>query len=274
MVSDLQGLRRAAACLAASVLESLVFVFGAFANTVARGMSRRLLPLVLNATCALALASAASAQASPALEQAASPAAAAPVPAAAAASSSDANASAVPSTRLAGFEALASVGYGAITEVKALEINPYGATLGVDLGYTWDVGVRAGAKLIYGLGRAVPQTYELRRGEIELTAESDSLNVVASISYDLRLHWLILRYSLGLGVTWVSWDLGELEGYTAIEGYTAPSGSSVGFLFAPGLAVLWPYGIFEWGLGFDYLFQAEFHNPSGIVGQLLVGMKL
>jgi len=28
------------------------------------------------------------------------------------------------------------------------------------------------------------------------------------------------------------------------------------------------------GLGFDYLFQGETQAPSGIVGQLLVGMKL
>lgn len=248
--------------------ERLVFVFGAFDNTVRRGMSCRLL---LFLTGSLALASAASAQASPGPEQTASPAAAPPAIGGAAGSSSG-DLAAAPATGLAGFELLGSVGYGAITEVKALEINPYGTALGADLGYTWDLGVRVGVKLTYGLGRAVPQTYEVRGREIELTSDSESLNAVASISYDLRLHWLILRYSLGLGVTWVSWDLGDLEG--TFDGYTAPSGSSVGFLFAPGLALLWPFGHFECGLAFDYLFQAEFHNPSGIVGQLLVGMKL
>jgi hypothetical protein len=38
--------------------------------------------------------------------------------------------------------------------------------------------------------------------------------------------------------------------------------------------LLWPYKFFECGLGFDYFFQAQSQAPSGIVGQLLVGVRL
>ena len=226
---------------------------------VRRGMSCRFLT-ILALTGSFALASAASAQ------TVGEP----PPPATAPTSPSGAAATAAPS--LARFEVLASVGYGAATEIKSLETNPYAFSLGFDAGYTWDFGLRLGAELIYGFGRSIPQTFVYRRGEIELTAESSTLTAFVTVGYDLWLRFLILRYSLGMGLTHMEWDLGELEG--TIGGYAAPSGSSNGFVFAPGLAVLWPYQLFEVGLGFDYLFQAATTNPSGFVGQLLLGVKL
>jgi opacity protein-like surface antigen len=219
----------------------------------------------------LALGSAASAQTAPVPE-------AAPAPNAAASSTeatgqvTTGDPKATPPTGLAGFEVLASVGYGTITEFKTLEANPYGGAFGLHVGYTWNMGFHLGAEVSYGLGHSIPQTFEYRRGQVDLTSVSESFTSLLSISYDLWLHMLILRYSIGLGVTWMHWDLGELEG--VYGGYAAPSGSSASFVFAPGLALLWPFHLFEFGLGFDYLFQAEYENPSGIVGQLLVGIKL
>jgi opacity protein-like surface antigen len=210
---------------------------------------------ILALTSGLALASEALAQTAPVPESPASSPAVDPKP-----------------TGLAGFELLASVGYGTVTEIKGLKTNPYGPAFGFDAGYTFDMGFRLGLEFSYGLGRAVPQTYEYRNGEIDLTAESNTATVFLSIGYDLWLQFLILRYSVGLGATWMSWELGELEG--VVGGYAAPSGSAVGFVFVPGLAVLWPFRMFEVGLGFDYQFQARTENPSGIVGQLLVGIKL
>jgi hypothetical protein len=194
----------------------------------------------------------------------------APVPASPGGAPAEASVSSPPS--LAGFEALASVGYGTVTELEQLELQPYGPAFGLDVGYTWNTGVRLGVELSYGLGRETSQTDERLLREVELTSDGESFTGVLSISYDLWLRFLILRYSLGLGATWVSWKLTNVQG--SFAGYVAPEGSKVSFVFAPGLTLLWPYGPFECGLGFDYFFQAEPLAPSGIVGQLLVGMKL
>jgi hypothetical protein len=177
-----------------------------------------------------------------------------------------------PQPSLARFEALASVGYGTVTELEQLELQPYGPAFGLDVGYTWEIGVRLGVELSYGLGRETSQTYGRRNRETSLTSHGESFTGVVSVSYDLWLRFLVLRYSLGLGATRVSWKLSNVEG--SFAGYVAPEGSTVSFVFAPGLSVLWPYRHFECGVGFDYFFQAEAQAPSGIVGQLLVGIKL
>jgi opacity protein-like surface antigen len=219
-------------------------------------MSCRLLTILVLAS-GLAFARGASAQTAPGTAPAGG---AAPAPSAA-----------LPS--LAGFEALASVGYGTVTELEQLQLQPYGPAFGVDIGYTWEIGVRLGVELSYGLGREKSQIDERRGGrEVELTSEGESVSSVVSIGYDIWLHFLILRYSLGLGVTWVSWKLQNVQG--SFAGYVAPEGSTFSFVFAPGLTLLWPYKSFECGVGFDYFFQAEPKAPSGIVGQLLVGVKL
>jgi hypothetical protein len=172
---------------------------------------------------------------------------------------------------LAGFDALASLGYGSVTEVQQLEINPYAVAVGGDLGFTWDMGLRLGVAVSYGAGRTLPQTYSTRRRQFELTADSQSFSGMVSIGYDLWLRFLILRYSLGLGGTWMHWELADVEG--TVDGYSAPNGSAVSFVFAPGLKVLWPFQPLACGIGFDYLFQADSQTPSGIVVQVLLGIK-
>jgi hypothetical protein len=175
-------------------------------------------------------------------------------------------------TGLAGFELLATIGYGAATEVQDFELRPYALTIGADLGFTWDMGLRLGAGLSYGFGRSTSETYEVRGRELELTPDSQSFSGVVSIGYDLWLHFLILRYSLGLGATWMRWEFGDVEG--TVDGYAAPDGSAVSFVFAPGLKLLWPFQALECGVGFDYWMQADADIPSGIVVQALVGTKL
>jgi hypothetical protein len=48
----------------------------------------------------------------------------------------------------------------------------------------------------------------------------------------------------------------------------------VGFHFAPGATLLWPYDWFEGGVGFRYLVQVNDAIPSGFLGELLFGVKL
>jgi hypothetical protein len=182
-----------------------------------------------------------------------------------------------PTKSLAGFELLASVGYGAHTnKVLGMELEPYGATFGVEFGYVFAVGLRLAAYFDYGLGGSVSQEHQPVAGDaFQLTTQASSLNGGASVGYDLWLHFLILRYTLKLGVTSLNWDLGEIPRGTLIR-YSgqATQGSKLGFYVAPGLALLWPFGRFEGGLGFDYFAQFEDHIPSGFLGKLLFAVKL
>jgi hypothetical protein len=178
---------------------------------------------------------------------------------------------------LAGFDLLAGVGYGArTTKALGVELEPYSATFGVGFGYTFVNGLRLAANVDYGLGRSVQQQHQPLVGSaFELTAKASSLHADVSLAYDLWLHFLILRYALSLGLTWMNWDLGELPPGSVLRFAGAETqGSKFGFHFAPGLAVLWPFGRFECGLGFDYFVQFETEIPSGFLGKLLFGVKL
>jgi hypothetical protein len=182
-----------------------------------------------------------------------------------------------PLKSLAGFELLASVGFGAHTnKVLGLQLEPYAATFGAEVGYVFAMGLRLAAYFDYGLGGSVRQQQQPLVGNaFELTTQASSLNGGASVGYDLWLHFLILRYTLNLGLTSLNWDLGEVPRGTLIR-YSgeATHGTKLGFYVAPGLALLWPIGRFECGLGFDYFAQFEDHIPSGIQGKLLFAVKI
>jgi hypothetical protein len=181
-----------------------------------------------------------------------------------------------PSARsLARYELLANVAYGAATtEFNDLKLEPYGALFGLDFGYIWPRGLRVGAHVHYGLGRSVSQHYERLVGQaVDFTSQGQSLSGSASVGYDLWLHFLILRYSLDLGITWLRWDFGDLR-YSSLGGYSPMQGKQVGFQLAPRVALLWPVGRFECGLGMHYLVQFADEIPSGLLGELLLGIQL
>src|SRR4051794_31222116 len=55
-----------------------------------------------------------------------------------------------------GIEILVSAGWGASTgDVRKLTLSPYGGTTGLDVGYSWQSGVRFGGYFAYSLGRTV-----------------------------------------------------------------------------------------------------------------------
>jgi hypothetical protein len=188
------------------------------------------------------------------------------------------SAAAPPSTaQLAGFDLFLGVGYGArTTKALGLELQPYATTFSLGAGYTFVNGLRLAANLDYSLGSSVQQQHQPLVGSaFELTAKASSLNAGVSLAYDLWLHFLILRYALSLGFTSMNWDLGELPPGSVLRFAGAETqGSKFGFHFAPGLALLWPFGRFECGIGFDYLVQFETQIPSGFVGKLLFGVRL
>ena len=175
---------------------------------------------------------------------------------------------------IGGVQILATAGYGASTDkVRGVDFAPYGATFGLDAGFTFGVGLRLGGYFAYGVGRGVTQTYDpLIRRPFDVTVNASSVNGGISVGWDIPLHFLLMRYSVGLGVTSMSWDFGDINPIQLR--FSDVSNPSVGFHVAPGAAVLFPYGLFEGGVGFDYLVQVNPHIPSGFIGKLLVGVRL
>jgi hypothetical protein len=171
-----------------------------------------------------------------------------------------------------GFEVLASAGYGASTaDVFGVEMAPYGASFGLDLGYGLRSGFRVGASAVYGLGRKLEQRRASRSGDdIDLEVDASSLSVGVSLGYDVPLYFLALRSSLVLGGTFMRWSLGAPPDSVFADASTSPS---AGFFCAPGLALIWPRRVFEWGVGFDYYVQANAAIPPGLSGKLIMGAK-
>lgn len=190
----------------------------------------------------------------------------------AAAPSSAANAT---SPKRDGFELLANVGYAASTaSVGDVELEPYGASLGLDVGYVFRFGFRVGVSVGYGFGRTVSQRREPTFGDpYDYTIDTSSLNLATSLGYDVPLYFLVLRYTVGLGATFMRWDIdGALP--EAVFGKIPAQSPSAGFLVAPGLTLLWPHGALECGVGFDYFVQANWAIPPGFLGKLVIGVKL
>jgi len=176
---------------------------------------------------------------------------------------------------LAGFEVLASFGYGASTsKIFGADFQPYSATVGLNFGYTFRSGFRLGGVFGYGLGRSVNQRYEPVVGKpYDLTTDSSILNLATSLGYDVPLSFLVLRYTVNLGVSVMSWDLGDVPPNSVFGNLLATS-PNVGVFIAPGVTLLWRRELFECGLGANYLVQSNNAIPTGFLGELLAGVKL
>jgi hypothetical protein len=145
--------------------------------------------------------------------------------------------------------------------------------VGLDLGYRWSSGFRLGAHFGYGFGRSVTQRRTLLGGdEYDLTANASSFTGAVSFAYDVPLFFLMLRYSLDLGVISMWKDLGgiPLRSFFDEEDFDSPNW---GFYAAPGAALIWHRGALEVGVGFDYLVQVNDAIPNGFVGKLITGVK-
>ena len=189
----------------------------------------------------------------------------------------NAPAAAAPPSRssLAGLDVLASFGYGTSTaKVLGVDFQPYSASFGLNVGYTFRSGFRIGGVLGYGLGQTVQQRHEPAIGRAyDLSADSSMLNLATSLGYDVPLSFLVLRYTVNLGVSVMSWDLGEVPP-SSVFGNLVATSPNVGVFVAPGLTLLWRRELFECGLGANYLVQSNDAIPPGFLGELLVGVKL
>lgn len=185
----------------------------------------------------------------------------------AAAASADSRAS------LAGFRVLASAGYGAsTTKFRHLDLTPYATTFGLDVGYTFRVGLSVGGYFEYSLGGSKLQHRDPLIGRtVDFTADASSLHGGLTIGWDVPIYVLVLRYKLGFGISSMKWNFGSAP--ETVYHYESWSNPTTSFHFAPGLAVLYERALFEGGIGFDYFVQTSGTIPAGAVGKLLVGVK-
>jgi hypothetical protein len=174
---------------------------------------------------------------------------------------------------LQGFDLLASAGWGAATaSVGDLELAPYGTSFGGEVGYTLSMGLRLSGHFDYSLGHGVVQSIDPRLGrDREFTADASTIHGGLAMGWDVPLSMLLLRYTIRLGVSSMSWDFGG-NTRRPVE-FETLSNPVVGLHVAPGMAVLWPYRGFEAGIGFDYLAQSNYAIPSGFIGSVLIGVR-
>lgn len=215
--------------------------------------------------CELGTLHAAAAEPAPA----ASAVAAAPAP-----SSTEVAAPPAAHESLAGLSLVVMGGFGtSTTNVRQLNLAPYGGTFGVDVGYTFRVGLRVSAYYQYSLGRSEHQEVNPLIGRnYAFDADTSSMRGGISLGWDVPLYALVLRYGLGFGITSMKWDFGDTRPVDVrFGGYKSPT---TGFHFAPSLALIYEHGLFEGGVGFDYFAQANGVIPSGFLGKLVCGVKL
>jgi hypothetical protein len=157
--------------------------------------------------------------------------------------------------------------------VRRLELEPYGVSFGLDTGYTFRGGLHLGAYFDYSLGASSTQHYDPLLGRaFDFTSKTSSLNTGIDIGWDVPVSVLVVRYALSFGVSSMKWDFGSTP--VSKVRYGDASNPSVGFHFAPGLAVLYEQGLFEGGVGFDYFVQTNGLIPTGVIGKVLCGVKL
>jgi len=151
--------------------------------------------------------------------------------------------------KVAGFELLGMLGYGAV--IGESTHHPFGATVGVDFGYTWPVGLRIGTDASYGFGRR--EEYTRWNGEVDSTHYS-SLTFGISVGYDVLLSSSLKLRAAGDagGLALFNRDEGDLDG-----GW---------FYLGPRVALIWNYRAFEFGLQSKYLFTSPNCLQVGLIG--------
>jgi hypothetical protein len=174
---------------------------------------------------------------------------------------------------LAGFDVLVSGGFATSTmDVYRLHLEPYGGTFGLDTGYTFGFGLRLGAYFEYSLGQNSNVHYNPLIGRsADFVAVTSSMHGGMAIGWDVPVSVLVLRYALSFGFSSMKWDFGDAKPIQVRFGNA--SNPTVGFHFAPGLALLYGHGLFQGGVGFDYFVQTSGTIPSGVLGRVLVGVK-
>ena len=142
-----------------------------------------------------------------------------------------------------GFDAVGTLGYGiAVGDLTwgAREFEPYGVTMGLEVGYTFPFGLRIATDGSYGFGRRIEET--LSTGEVVAT-DAYSISWGGSLGYDLLLSSFRLRIAADMGLVMYSVEGG------VVEGTPAPGAA---YYIGPKVALIWEHRAFEFGLQSKY----------------------
>jgi hypothetical protein len=144
--------------------------------------------------------------------------------------------------KVAGFEALGTLGYGFPSgmESDGRKFDPYGVMVGLELGYTLPFGLRIGADASRGFGRRLEQTSST--GEVVVT-DGVSFAFGGSLGYDLLLPSFRLRGAVDMGLALYWFEGADLNLSTV------PGGA---YYIGPKVALLWQHRNFEFGPQFKY----------------------
>jgi hypothetical protein len=134
------------------------------------------------------------------------------------------------------------------------DLNPYGVGLGVNGGYTLDMGLFVGGAFDYYLGGSEDQ--ELLGTKVE--ANVNVYDLMGVVGYDIGVSpELVVRPQLGVGIAWAK---GEV-----CLGNDCQSDSESNFAIAPGAKILYSLGTayLSGEVSYTKIFQDE--NPDAIV---------
>lgn len=167
------------------------------------------------------------------------------------------------------------VGYGKATDVPAgVALEPLHWAFGLRFDYDFSFGLRLGAYGDYALGDTVTRDYQvldLERARQTVAVASQLWNFGVSVGFDQAVGPLVIRYALDIGITYLTWDMGDIVA-DHIYGY-ARTGSQVGPHLAPGLGVFVPLDRYYVGLEYRYWIQFQNLVPPGVMGFLHGGVR-
>lgn len=159
-------------------------------------------------------------------------------------------------------------------DVFGLIVEPHGFNLGIAASYTWDIGLWLGIEGRYFFGNEVEQVYlpPLTTLEIPMTMKSSLASIALTGGFEHLVGPVVFRYGLELGVSIISWDMGDLP-FLFVAGYPSLVGTLASPHLAPGVGVVLPIDWFYVGIDFRYRLELGSQVPSGAGGHLATGVR-
>lgn len=166
-------------------------------------------------------------------------------------------------------------GWGAaLTRVHRVDIEPFGFGGGGRFDFTMKLGLRLGLYGIYFAGGQREQSYRFTRGgdAYPVTVAAHTVVGGVSIGFDDVVGPVVLRYSLDIGVTRMSWDFADTPYIPGV--YRTRTGTLSSLHLAPGLGVLIPLGkVFQVSADFRQHLDSSELVPVGILLYVGAGLR-
>ncbi|MCH2108068.1 MAG: hypothetical protein MK135_01975 [Polyangiaceae bacterium] len=171
-----------------------------------------------------------------------------------------------------------TIGFGyasATSKVLGLKLNPYGSSLSIHGTYTWCSGFRLG---LYGegfLGSTISQDIKVNNGaqKIEIRARSRTGSLGTSFGYAQPLGSLALHYQLGIGLTVMRYDFGDIP-FETLASFEKLNGVVSGLHLRPSLGLELPLNRFYLLTSIYSRIESSSKIPAAFGGLLSFGARL